>query len=110
LVVGRFSLFHHWIMPIFAYVVCLDDAFILDGGDRKCTLWQGVVYVEHQLVHFQVILVLFRSIESQPLDHSDFEIYCTQHNDIYSNRWVQASNQRWMTYCFLNLLLVLVKI
>ena len=97
-------------MPIFAYVVCLNGAFILDGGNKKRTLWQGVVYVAHQLVHFQVSLVLFRSIESQPLDHFYFEIYCTQRNDLYSDRWVQASNQRWMTYCFLNLLLVLVKI
>jgi hypothetical protein len=39
-------------MPIFAYVVCLDGAFILDGGNKKHTLWQGVVYDEHQLVHF----------------------------------------------------------
>jgi hypothetical protein len=49
-------------------------------------------------------------MEIQPLDHSDFEIYCTQRNDLYSERWVQENNQRWMTYCFFNLLLVLVKI
>jgi hypothetical protein len=46
----------------------------------------------------------------QPLDHYDFEIYYTQRNDLYSDRWVQANNQMWMTYCFFNLLPVLVKI
>jgi hypothetical protein len=40
------SLFHCWIMPSFRYVVRLDVAFILDDGDRKCTLQQGVVCVE----------------------------------------------------------------
>jgi hypothetical protein len=33
-------------MPSFGYVVRLDVAFILDGGDRKCNLQQGVVCVE----------------------------------------------------------------
>jgi hypothetical protein len=33
-------------MLIFGYVVRLDAAFILDGEDRKCILWQGVVHVE----------------------------------------------------------------
>jgi len=46
----------------------------------------------------------------QPLDHYDFEIYCTQRNDLYSDHWVQANNQMWMTYCFFNLWPVLVKI
>jgi hypothetical protein len=41
-----FSLFHRWIMPIFGYVVHLDVSLIMDGGDRKRTLWQGVVHVE----------------------------------------------------------------
>jgi hypothetical protein len=41
-----FSLFHRWITPIFEYTVRLDVALILDGGDRKCTLRQGVVHVE----------------------------------------------------------------
>jgi hypothetical protein len=41
-----FSLFHRWIMFIFGYVVRLDVAFILDGGDRKHTLQKGVVHVE----------------------------------------------------------------
>jgi hypothetical protein len=33
-------------MPIFVYVVRLDVAFILDGGDQKRTLQQGVIHVE----------------------------------------------------------------
>jgi len=33
-------------MSIFGYVVHLAAAFILDGGDQKYTLRQGVVYVE----------------------------------------------------------------
>jgi len=33
-------------MPIFGYVVHLDVAFILESGDRKHTLQQGVVHVE----------------------------------------------------------------
>jgi hypothetical protein len=33
-------------MPIVGYVVCLDVAFILDDGDRKQTLWKGIVHVE----------------------------------------------------------------
>jgi hypothetical protein len=41
-----FSLFHRWIVPIFGYVVHLDVAFILDGGDRKRTHRKGFVYVE----------------------------------------------------------------
>jgi len=41
-----FSLFHRWIMPSFEYVVRLDVAFILDGGDWKRNLRQGVVYVK----------------------------------------------------------------
>jgi hypothetical protein len=41
-----FSLFHRWIMFIFGYVVQLDVDFILDGGDRKHTLRQGVIHVE----------------------------------------------------------------
>jgi hypothetical protein len=31
---------------MFGYIVSLDVAFILDGGDRKHTLRQGVVHVE----------------------------------------------------------------
>jgi hypothetical protein len=42
----NFSLFHHWIMPIVGYVVRLDVAFILDSGDRKRTLWKGIIHVE----------------------------------------------------------------
>jgi len=41
-----FSLFHCWIVPIFGYVVRLDVSFLLDGGDWKHTLWQGVVHIE----------------------------------------------------------------
>jgi len=41
-----FSLFHRCCMPIFGYVACLDVAFILDGVDQKCILWQDVVRVE----------------------------------------------------------------
>jgi len=33
-------------MPSFEYVVHLDVALILDDGDRKRTLRQGVVHVE----------------------------------------------------------------
>jgi hypothetical protein len=33
-------------MLIFGYVMRLDFAFIMDGGDGKRNLWQGVVYVE----------------------------------------------------------------
>jgi hypothetical protein len=33
-------------MSIFLYVVRLDVSIILDGGDRKHTLWKGVVHVE----------------------------------------------------------------
>jgi hypothetical protein len=40
------SLFHHWIMSIFGYTVHLDVSFILNGEDRKHTLWQCVVHVE----------------------------------------------------------------
>ena len=110
LVAGQFSLFHRWIMLIFGYVVRLDAAFILDGEDQKCILQQGVVHVEQQLVYFQVSLVVFRSMKIQPLDHSEIQIYCTQLHYLYSDCWVQANSQRWMTYYFLNLLLVLVKI
>jgi hypothetical protein len=41
-----FSLFHHWIMLILGYVVCLEFAFILDGGDRKLILQQGLMHCE----------------------------------------------------------------
>jgi hypothetical protein len=33
-------------MFIFGYVVRLDVVFILDGGDQKHTLRQGVIHVE----------------------------------------------------------------
>jgi hypothetical protein len=33
-------------MLILGYVVCLDVAFILDGGDQKRILGQGFVHVE----------------------------------------------------------------
>jgi hypothetical protein len=43
---AEFFLFHHWIMPIFLYVVHLDVSLIMDGEDRKRTFRLGVVYVE----------------------------------------------------------------
>jgi flavorubredoxin len=48
-------------------------------------------------------------MEIHPLDYSDVEIYCTQHNAIYSDRWVQEKYQKWMSCGYLNLFLVLVK-
>ena len=83
-----FSLFHCWIMLILGYVVRLEVAFILNGGDRTLILRQGFVCVEQQLIHFQVSSVLFRSREIQPLDHFDFEIYCAKLYGIQSARWV----------------------
>ena len=41
-----FYLLHRWIVLIFGYVVKLDVSYILDGEDRKRTLWQGLVHVE----------------------------------------------------------------
>jgi hypothetical protein len=45
-VVGRSSLFYRLITSNFRHVVCLDGFFIVDGGDWKHTIWQGVVHIE----------------------------------------------------------------
>jgi hypothetical protein len=41
-----FSLFHRWIMLILGYVVHLEVAFIVDGGDWTLISRQGFVAVE----------------------------------------------------------------
>jgi hypothetical protein len=41
-----FSLIHRWIMLLLGYMVRLDVAFNLDGGDRKHILWKGFGHVE----------------------------------------------------------------
>ena len=41
-----FYLLYRWIVLIFGYVVKLDVAYMMDGGDRKRTLRQGLVHVE----------------------------------------------------------------
>ena len=46
LVAGRFLSLTPLDRAYFGYVVQLDVAYILDGGDRKRTLWQGLVHVE----------------------------------------------------------------
>ena len=83
-----FALFHRWIILILGYVVRLDVAFILDGGERKHILRQGFMHIEQQLVHFQVSLFYSDLGRSNRwiiliLSYIVQKIY-----DIQSDRWV----------------------
>jgi len=97
-----FSLFHNWIMFIFGYVMRLDVSFIMDGGDQK-TLSGKVLFMLNSSSSMFRLAWFYSDLGRFNRWNILILIY------IMHDCWVWKTNLKWMTYCFLNLFLVLVK-
>jgi len=89
--------FHRWIMSLFGYVVRLDVVFIMDSGDWKHTLRQGVVHVESSSL-------IFRLIKAKVNDVLPFE-FISKGNRLYFAKTSNRIKKQYVIYLTLYFLI-----